>query len=795
MGLSTLKLYLSIPSAFPSTVLCFASPVRAALSESMASDSSPADQRVDEHFEEKKVTNDTKLEEEEVNLQPKNGAGRDEVDNARGENLAVTATDDHASEHEHELDVTSVIDAKKEDVLAKIGEIENPVLESEPSHSSAPTSEINEGETKSKADSDDETRNKVQQNIEDVEVPSTSLNIPQEVSIGSTGTEILQDDKVKVEVEAQEKVIPVYTKDSEDEVQEPVQDVSEAPEKVDDVEVEEVDRHPTVPTTIEVPVKDLEVVSGSPEEEKPEKAIESQEPIPDLTVVDDGAEVVIDSSLHEGKASVDAEVVGKEEEIMEKETTETSAETTETPIDSSLLEGRASGATEVAEKEKENLEEETTETAAETQVQEGRKSKAESTQAMFAEDKLSQGVVVEENGEQGENVLEPSTIMDSSIVAELSTEHGNASEVGGIIEEKKEDTIGSYSIDTTLSGGGASSEGDIVVPKLTDDNTEALKTVLGATSTELTAVGVSSEEVNAPETFETVEEKDKSTNIEVEKKDLEVISKDPNFVTETSNAIHVGHQSLGDEKTSLNLEGQDAATVESPESQTTVNEPSEQVIEKNESINSENVAPTKPSRGLSLAEAFAEEVKDIEETETIVEKNETSRELDVGEKTSVAEVTDIGPSEVAEEKKDETLEEKSSTEEIKDVEALGKVIEEVVETSRELTMEENNATIPEDKKEEVKIGESVETATGKQEHEELSSRKEVSEKASNQDPVIPSGGADSKLVKEVTKRESSNIFSKVKRSIVKAKKAILGKSTSSKTLSSERTVYIFVNYF
>ncbi|KAG0470610.1 hypothetical protein HPP92_017310 [Vanilla planifolia] len=86
----------------------------------MASDSSPADQRVDEHFEEKKVTNDTKLEDEEVNLQLKNDAGKDEVDNARGENLAVTATDDHASEHEHELDVTSVIDAKKEDVLAKI---------------------------------------------------------------------------------------------------------------------------------------------------------------------------------------------------------------------------------------------------------------------------------------------------------------------------------------------------------------------------------------------------------------------------------------------------------------------------------------------------------------------------------------------------------------------------------------------------------------------------------------------------------------------------------------------------
>ncbi|KAG0470609.1 hypothetical protein HPP92_017309 [Vanilla planifolia] len=473
---------------------------------------------------------------------------------------------------------------------------------------------------------------------------------------------------------------------------------------------------------------------------------------------------------------------------MEKETTETSAETTETPIDSSLLEERASAATEVAEKEKQNLEEETTETAVETQVQEGRKSKAESTQAMFAEDKLSEGVVVEENGDQGEDVLEPSTIMDSSIVAELSTEHGNASEVGGIIEEKKEDTIGSFSIDTTLSGGGASSEGDIVVPKLTDDNTEALKTVLGDTSTELTAVGVSSEEVNAPETFETVEEKDKSTNIEVEKKDLEVIAKDPDFVTETSDVTLVGHQSLGEEKTSLNLEGQDATTVEAPESQTTVNESSEQVIEKNESINSENVAPTKPSRGLSLAEAFAEEVKDIEETETIVEKNETSRELDVGEKTSVAEVTDIGPSEVAEEKKDETLEEKSSTEEIKYIEASGKVIEEVVETSRELTMEENNATIPEDKKEEVKIGESVETATGKQEHEELSNRKEASEKASNQDPVIPSDGADSKLVKEVTKRESSNIFSKVKRSIVKAKKAILGKSTSSKTVSSERTV-------
>ncbi|XP_020573540.1 uncharacterized protein LOC110019967 [Phalaenopsis equestris] len=171
------------------------------------------------------------------------------------------------------------------------------------------------------------------------------------------------------------------------------------------------------------------------------------------------------------------------------------------------------------------------------------------------------------------------------------------------------------------------------------------------------------------------------------------------------------------------------------------------------------VSASDEKKSESFKDVYAASVKAPKDFTTVEESPEQVIEENKNESSKITAeaVKDIGPSEMVEEKKNE---------------------------SKDHSMVEKNVQIPDDKKE-LQLEETIQIAIDKSEKKELGAEKEDSQKSKDVDPILPSDTADTKLIKKSTKSESGNFFSKAKRSIVKAKKAILGKSAGPKTVSSE----------
>ncbi|KAG0479730.1 hypothetical protein HPP92_010588 [Vanilla planifolia] len=652
----------------------------------MASNSSTIDQTVVEHTEEKKASGDTKFEGEEINFQPKDIVGKDEVE----EGLTVTASTANVTELKLEPEDISSVDAKleqedvsaaekvKEEGHAKGRENDNSVLESEPSVSSGQTSE-QKGETQSQADGAHKTKTQIEVQEKSSDAIETNTPKEEQVDFGETASTSIEVPVKDLEVESgspEEQKRVVIT----DVV---VPDVSELPEKCED--------NLKAPATVEVSVEVVEAEAGSPEEEKQENIIGTHEKSSNVTLADGGAGIS-ESSFDDEKASIDALAVAKSEENLK-------VETTETPL----------------EIEEVHAETEATHTPSdEAKAYEGR---------------------LEKKSEDFQGGMEVSTNLDASQVAELTPEIEKAPEPGEKVVEKKEEAIESYGSSSSHKDAelgleeGTTLEAEKLVGKEKDESTENLQTDLAETFTELKG-GVSSEQVKIHET------------LEGERNVLQVTSKDHNFAPGASEATLAGGQGFpGDDTEGENLKEQDATFVVAPKTFTIVDELSAQVIkEKNENSKGETEGQSGTSKGLSLAQAFAEEVQHVQATETVEEKDhEASKELVFEEKTTIHEVKGIEASELSKNEK-----EKLSIVEVKDIEALGTV---------------------------------------KLEDEALGDKQEENNKSKDQDPVLSSDTRDAKLVKEFSKREPSSIFTKMKRSLVKAKKAILGKSPAAKTAS------------
>ncbi|PKA51518.1 hypothetical protein AXF42_Ash002885 [Apostasia shenzhenica] len=160
-------------------------------------------------------------------------------------------------------------------------------------------------------------------------------------------------------------------------------------------------------------------------------------------------------------------------------------------------------------------------------------------------------------------------------------------------------------------------------------------------------------------------------------------------------------------------------------------------------------------------------------------RDERKSEILKEEEADPVEVTnELSPKGSSEQVTEEENTESSKCEKdaIKGEEASEKIEEKKDETSKAVNVDE--------KKEEEAI-QTVQTAEDKTEKVELGAEKEETGKVKDRDVSVTSEAGDVKIVKEVTKRDSNNIFAKFKRSIVKAKKAILGKSPSPKPVSSE----------
>ncbi|XP_020590501.1 uncharacterized protein LOC110031587 [Phalaenopsis equestris] len=241
--------------------------------------------------------------------------------------------------------------------------------------------------------------------------------------------------------------------------------------------------------------------------------------------------------------------------------------------------------------------------------------------------------------------------------------------------------------------------------------------------------------------------KEKDVNADAEKTNLHDTSTDPTAaetaeitkeqsnkqsseVTSIPEACEVSSEgdkvSSGEEEKIERFKGEDAASLKVPEDNITLEKSINQVIEENnsESSKNESEAPIETTRDLDTSMLFPEAAKDIIASEEVKEKqDEASNDLDV-----------VG----------------------------------------------NKASDSENRKEEV-----LQNTTDKPEEEKLGAEKAEIEKSKDQGSIVSSDSADAKPTKEVSKRES-NIFSKVKRSIVKAKKAILGKPSIPKSSSEAK---------
>ncbi|KAH0464839.1 hypothetical protein IEQ34_004942 [Dendrobium chrysotoxum] len=352
--------------------------------------------------------------------------------------------------------------------------------------------------------------------------------------------------------------------------------------------------------------------------------------------------------------------------------------------------------------------------------------------------------VVPHVSEAPENVLNAPTCTEISVndlevqsdipeeqKQEMTTETNEPISNGATIDSGGE-LVQSSSHEVKASGDAeAVQKKEESLEEITENPIETLEAIVevAQNSPDLSTAKVSSDQGRDPKTAEILE---KDMRFNIEKEAIEVKLKDLNIVPEVSEVSSKDKEvSSAYERKCESLKDVDATSVKAIKDFTIVEESPEQAIEENKNENSKknNEAPAEISNDFKTPETATEVLKDM------------------------------GPSEMVEEKKND---------------------------SKDNSVVDRNVQIPNAKKKETQLKESIQIATDKQEKKELGAEKEASEKSKDiEDPIVSSDTADTRLVKEPTKRESNNFFSKVKRSIVKSKKAILGKSPGPKTVSSE----------
>ncbi|MQM02329.1 hypothetical protein Taro_035096 [Colocasia esculenta] len=207
---------------------------------------------------------------------------------------------------------------------------------------------------------------------------------------------------------------------------------------------------------------------------------------------------------------------------------------------------------------------------------------------------------------------------------------------------------------------------------------------------------------------------------------------------------------------------------------------------KHENVNIEdNTTPAQTSRDIDLSvpateviEAAPEEEKPSEAAEMIGEKRDSGVSDSANKLTENLEKDKV--SEVAEQSVEEPKQENES---IKDGDAI------LPETSRDINIEQQANDIDMSTGEQL-VKSDVEKSSNDAAEQDETEKKDEAGKCNAQDQVEAPKDGDSKPNPEVHKTEASSrtsktLMSKVKHSIVKVKKAIIGKSPSSKTISAE----------
>ncbi|KAL0916510.1 hypothetical protein M5K25_014029 [Dendrobium thyrsiflorum] len=559
----------------------------------MASESSVADQSIDEHAEEEKVGDVSKcVDGEEIIFQPKEAAGIDEAENNKEVGSTGMASTAGFSEENLEPDDLSVSDiTKKEEQHEKVGEVEN----SEVSNSSEPVVEIDEGTLQREVDDAREMPSELQEkssdfietsasqepviseskseDLKDSESKPTFENEgkSEEAPLVSTGVDISEDENIVAET--QEAANPAFSmdktgieligsEDSNDEIHVLVPAEIPAVFVPDSSETPEKNVDSTNLASIEVPVKDLEAVSGSPEEQKSKESTEIIEPISNVSINDAGDEVV-GSSSYEVKPTGVSEVVENKDDGLRVETTQPSFKIQE-DLDANYK---------LAQSE--------------------------------SDENVSQGVEVKKDDEIVEGGIETSTVPDDvPPLAIVSSEEEKASEPGVVVEEG-ESSLESDSIDAvpkvaeiSLEGGNVVEE-DELVDKERIVTADAVERDLVDSITDPTEANVSSDQVRTPIT-ENVNEA------------LEVTSQELNIAPVASEAFSEGDQIPAGEEKSDSLKGEVATSVETPNDITTPEEPLDQLIEemKSESSVSETHSPSE-DKLLDEEKDANEEAEDI----------------------------------------------------------------------------------------------------------------------------------------------------------------------------------------
>ncbi|KAJ6853713.1 uncharacterized protein M6B38_113920 [Iris pallida] len=214
----------------------------------------------------------------------------------------------------------------------------------------------------------------------------------------------------------------------------------------------------------------------------------------------------------------------------------------------------------------------------------------------------------------------------------------------------------------------------------------------------------------------------------------------------------------------------------------------ESVTEENMSVGTDSSPVTEIVEGLLKPEDKVEE--QTQEKIAVVKEPTLSGTTQTDDATEVSQATSEGSGgvEKVNEKMDETSgaavdpsESLDAATEVSQVEGV-----EVAE-EKNVSVEGDNTTSVQTPRD-LDVGEGKDRDTTTVDLEDPEGKKEETEKAAEQNTVEPGkDGADN--TKEVTAkpphRQSNSIFSKVKHSIVKVKKAIIGKSPSSKTMTPE----------
>ncbi|KAK8968384.1 hypothetical protein KSP40_PGU015785 [Platanthera guangdongensis] len=601
----------------------------------------------------------------------------------------------------------------------------------------------------------------------------------------------------------------------------------------------------TSPTSTKVPVNDLEVEFGSAEEQNPKESVETKEPSSDVTTIDGGGEVAEPSS-YEDRSSGAGEVVDKEDEGLKEEVIYTRIEEDQTPDedkvseavvvkkDDEFVEYGIEGSTvldvvppvtevfpdELLEESKEETSEvdnaDSAPKVSEVSLAGGnvledanveaieKKNLAETSIDSTAggvstgQAKIPENVEVEPLELKFENlVVSPETSEVSSVGERVSAVDEKSETSKG--EERKDETSEVDNTDTERNVSEVSSAVGNVLEK--NVNVEAIERDLYETSIDCTTGSFSTEQAKIRKDVEVEPLELKFEELNVSPEASEVPSFGERFSTRDENS----ESSKGGE---MKDETSEADNTDSAPKMSEVSSAVGNVLEKDVNVkaierdlaetgidstvdrvsteqakNSENVEVKPLALKFEEFNPKASQVPSVGERVSACDEKSESSKGEIGvtlvETPSLAHFVEEMENESSKSEKEASVEQ--FPEAVKEIIASESYNVKKDETPRDVSLEEKNMNVTRDKKSEVKVEGVIENAP---EHEELGIKKREDEKPKDEEPILSSDTRDVKLIKERTKRDS-NIFTKVKRSIIKAKKAILGKSPGPKTVSSE----------